>query len=289
MVHWWNRSQAAWAVGNVFFSETHWILAHVYYKIANNMPKVIEKQHDQIQDYSTSKWVCIVLNAVFPLLYGILEIIEANKTYKGEEGTFIFVASQIAFIGMAACWTVSGCILIWGILAIRRFFKSRDQTSKVINIQTLVLHSSAFGLFLVSVILYEVVNMFCMVSDIIRHEQFVLLTHYVLLMIATPLLEVCAFFSQALLCVIFVQLSATQQPDQTGEEQDDQSSISSFKSIEVKSFDEEAEVQARIWNAFTRSLHGIEDCNDSHDSDPTNQNRNESSSPSLVVTPQQVY
>ena len=50
-------------------------------------------------------------------------------------------------------------MLIWSILTIRRFLKDRNIDGKEINIKMLVLHSAAFGLFLISVVVYGAVNL----------------------------------------------------------------------------------------------------------------------------------
>ena len=69
---------------------------------------------------------------------------------------------------------------------------------------------------------------------------------------------IISFFSQCLLCVIFWQLGTIVDEITDNE--------SSTVSIQVEEFDEEAELQRRIWNGFTRELHGIEDTNET---DPT--------------------
>ena len=75
-----------------------------------------------------------------------------------------------------------------------------------------------------------------------------------------------------LICVICLQLSKESDFNEEIEEElaDDESGI---ESIKVQPFDEDAEVQARIWNAFTREKYGVES----------------TASATSIVTPAQIY
>ena len=57
----------------------------------------------------------------------------------------------------------------------------------------------------------------------------------------------------------------------------DRDSVSSYKSIEVAVYDEDAELQARIWNQFLRDAKGIDD------------SQRNWCTESISVTPLQVY
>jgi len=67
-----------------------------------------------------------------------------------------------------------------------------------------------------------------------------ILTH-----ITFPIYSSCSALSLFLLAIIFIQLS---NPQGEGTRGTTRSSGSSIQSIKVEEFDEEAEVQARIWN-----------------------------------------
>ena len=65
-------------------------------------------------------------------------------------------------------------------------------------------------------------------------------------------MNIISFFAQCLLCVIFWQLGTKVEVDETDGE-------TSYGEVQVEEFDEEAELQARIWNGFTRAIHGVTD------------------------------
>jgi len=111
------------------------------------------------------------------------------------------------------------------------------------NLPQLVLHSASFSFFLISAIVYEVLVMVCFVfKNINRSDQYDA-SLSVLTYIGTPFMVLCAFISLSLLVVIFVRLSTLPAQDITARKSD-----SSYKSIEVAEFDEDAELQARLWN-----------------------------------------
>jgi len=63
---------------------------------------------------------------------------------------------------------------------------------------------------------------------------------------------ITSFLSQCLLCAIFWQLSTPLEIDEDTTETETE-----FVEVHVEEFDEEAELQARIWNNFLRSVKGI--------------------------------
>ena len=63
--------------------------------------------------------------------------------------------------------------------------------------------------------------------------------------LAITVVQVFNFVSDCLLCVIFWQLGRNQQ-DESDKEKND------YPEIEVVTFDDHAELQARIWNQFMR-------------------------------------
>ena len=60
-----------------------------------------------------------------------------------------------SFFAVYLTWMVSGGILVWAVFSIRNYVNSA-QTSSMINIKTMILHSSAFIIFLLSVIVLAV-------------------------------------------------------------------------------------------------------------------------------------
>lgn len=56
------------SIGDLCFSEAQWMLAFFFFKIARNMPRVINGE--EMQDYKCVKWTGIFFNAIFPLAEG---------------------------------------------------------------------------------------------------------------------------------------------------------------------------------------------------------------------------
>ena len=137
------------------FGEVHWYLAIFYLRIAKNTPRVINGQADQVKSYKRILIVGAVFNALFPCLE-LVTWITGNIRNKNGNGGTSWLGYDIAMFGLSTAWVVSGCVLIWSIVATRNFLKSRNIEGQVLNIKTLVLHSAAFGLFAASVIVNEV-------------------------------------------------------------------------------------------------------------------------------------
>ena len=55
-------------LGNVFLSEGHWLLAFYYFKIAKNMPKIINGQPELTKSYVPLYWFGIAANALLPIV-----------------------------------------------------------------------------------------------------------------------------------------------------------------------------------------------------------------------------
>jgi len=63
-----NINGIGFSLGNLFFSEAHWVMAVYYMRIAHNVPKQMDGLHDQLKDYSRILCVGVVLSAICPLL-----------------------------------------------------------------------------------------------------------------------------------------------------------------------------------------------------------------------------
>lgn len=134
---------------------------------------------------------------------------------------------------------VSGIILVKSVFAVREFFlKKNDEDS--MNTRMMALHASAFGLFLI--------------VDVINFGSFLI---FVLFpnTVAWPIYQVCAtimifgsFVAQLLLAKIFWNF---------GEKESTDSETSRLPTVRTAEYDDEAELQARIWNGFHREIHGI--------------------------------
>jgi len=70
--NWLKASNVVTFVAVLFFNEAHWIFASYYFKIAKNMPRMIDGHLDQVKSYACLKWVGIYINALLPVIAGIL-------------------------------------------------------------------------------------------------------------------------------------------------------------------------------------------------------------------------
>lgn len=154
---WMDVAAVGEAIGDILSSEAHWILAVYYLKIAQNMPKIIAGQFDQVKTYKAIFWIGVVLNMLFPLMEAVgyfMADFEDWVNATGKSDGFWIV--NIAASGHGILWMSSGFVLVWSIFSIRNYLKERNDDGRALNIKTLVLHSSAFGLFAIAMILNEV-------------------------------------------------------------------------------------------------------------------------------------
>ena len=120
----------------------------------------------------------------------------------------------------------------------------RGDDGKEVNLPQLLLHASAFGLFTLSAVMYEIIQLIHFFEVEKRDLNPYLNTEKILTHIALPINSAAMSLSMFLLAIIFIQLSKPQDEDN----RKSTTSSSSIQSIKVEEFDEEAEVQARIWN-----------------------------------------
>lgn len=64
---------------------------------------------------------------------------------------FVTIAAPACSITVGLLQTLSGYLMVTGVLAIRRFFQERNATN-FINIKMLVRHAISFGLYLISTV-----------------------------------------------------------------------------------------------------------------------------------------
>jgi hypothetical protein len=141
-------------VADFSFGEAHWFLAHKYLRVAKNMPKILDGAGDEVQPYRRLLWIGIISNIALPLLqmpfwvwgwYDLLynQIIEA-----------VFpIAYTITKSLTQLAWVASAAVLIWSIIRIRSELSARNAEDSSLNLQSLIVHSGAFGLFAVSVLI----------------------------------------------------------------------------------------------------------------------------------------
>jgi len=211
-------------------------MAFEYLKMARNIPRAIEPQ-SQITNKKCLRYsfvVLLVCNLLFPLLEAPILIAYNNQLFIKNETPSIFI-TYCAYIVpdlVGVFQIVSGILLINGVYLIHSFFKEIDAEVRI-NTKYLLLHGSAFGLYLLSdVILYTSYNVYIFNTE--RENQY---------MVASIFWVCASFFSQICLCAILWDLGSVIEVERELTD----------TSIQVIDFDEEAEVQAKIWNKFMRN------------------------------------
>ncbi len=103
----------------------------------------------------------LVCNLVFPLLEAPILIAYNNKFFKNENpSTFITYCAYIVPDLVGVFQIVSGILLMLGVYRIHSYFKDIEAEVRI-NTKVLLLHGSAFGLYLLSdVALYITYNIY---------------------------------------------------------------------------------------------------------------------------------
>ena len=115
---------------------------------------------------------------------------------------------------------------------------------KEVNLPQLLLHASAFGLFTLCAVMFEIMELVNFYWDLKKDLIPYLNTQRIITNIALPINSAASSLSMILLAVILIRLSKPLEENN----RKSTTSSSSIQSIKVEEFDEEAEVQARIWN-----------------------------------------
>lgn len=97
-------------------------------------------------------YVLLALNILFPVVTGIVLVPFNIDVESGSlPSTVLIYLITFAPVLTGVMQIVSGVFLMIGVFNIRKYFKQRDQDGQL-DIKTLVLHSSAFGLYLLSAV-----------------------------------------------------------------------------------------------------------------------------------------
>lgn len=129
--------------------------------------------------------------------------------------------------------------MLVSVLKVRRYLRSNE---KVVNTSQLLIHAFSFGIFvgaelfnIVIVSLDEITNTSCQVV-LCRDNYF--------------FVSAANFISQILLFLILLKLGNREAEEKPAEME--------FVDLEVVEFDEEAYLEARIWNLFARQRENVE-------------------------------
>ena len=125
-----------------------------------------------------------------------------------------------------------------GIYRIRAYLKEHDEQR--MNTTALAINASAFGIYLLSLFVLNVTGTIYYINPSSNNS--------LIFAWASGTYLVLNFFSQALLCYIFWDLGTKKEEEETDQEDEE----ADYAPTQTEVFDEEDEVQARIWNAFLR-------------------------------------
>ena len=243
---WSSVNSVGTSVGDLCFCEAHWILAFYFFKVAKNMPRRLSKaeKKEQPKSYRCLYIIGVLINAIFPIAEGVFYLITALELSENGNPKILFMELGVLMpILVGLLQIVSGTMLIWAVLSIRSYLKSQGDDGEQINLWTLLVHASSFALFLIgstaNTVLYSI--------EVVKYTE----KTYINYLVANTFMQYCSFLSQCLLCVFFWQMS-TKEPDPEPAEE------SESGEVQTESWDEDAELQARIWNSYLRERHGIE-------------------------------
>ena len=162
--------------------------------------------------------------------------LDTNPEYKG----YINNALIAGKCSVVILQVISAAFLGYGINKIRRFIGTTEQTTHEIDVCQLTTHALAFGLYLVSSLI-----MLFFLADSIRKNN-----NSESFFASLSVSQTLSFLSQLCLCWIFWQLSTKQvHPKELAKSAASTGSSKSGQPVVIiEEYDENAEVQARIWN-----------------------------------------
>jgi hypothetical protein len=145
----------------VDFAVAHWIFAARYRTIAKEMPIIVQggsiKSEDKAKDEKQFNKL-LILNIIGPSLELAVNIPLNIVVFTQFQtpSTLLTIGAIVFPTFSATLQIISGVVLVRSVLKIKQFYRDKDIEDRL-NMPTLLLHSSAFLLYLVSIILYVVI------------------------------------------------------------------------------------------------------------------------------------
>ena len=142
----------------------------------------------------------MTLNIIFPLLEIPALVVFNNALYNSPDknpGKLVVLSSVLAPALVVLLEIITGVYLIRSILKIKRFYKENNIRQKL-KTTTLILHSSAFGLYLVSEVLLITSYAVYAIFPTTLEQYSIFLTVWTIM----------SFVAQMLLCMILFELGA---------------------------------------------------------------------------------
>lgn len=230
-------------VYDLLFCIVHWVLASSYRSISKEMPRIVQGSdvdHAARRRERIVFWVMMAANILFP----VVEVVgfqgwnfQFFVELKQEPDAYWLDISAVGQNAMWICQIISGFTLVQAIYRIRRFMSEQDDNS--VDTKMMTLHASAFGLYLISVVGLIIVNTLQLFDLDLK------LTLFGVVIIAATVFLCLSFIAQVLLCAIFWDLGRKKEKQEESEEEE-------FAEVTLEDWDEDAELQMRIWNSFLR-------------------------------------
>jgi hypothetical protein len=207
------------------------------------MPFVVKGQpvpEEPLREGKRAKKAYSALNVAVPLLYLVDEIflVTIARRFVALLRPALICASCF-FIANGILQIVSAIYLGTAVNSIRKFINAGNGFETV-NTKYLIQHFLAFGLYLLSTLSVYTFFAAYYISDI----------SFVYLLVSQIVSNVLSLFAQLCLCSILWQLSSTGSPPMqaTLTQPAIQLQESGEPTIELQDFDEQSDLQARLWN-----------------------------------------
>jgi hypothetical protein len=153
---WYSRATYAGSFGDCCFCLAHWLLAVHYHKASKNVPKLLKGE--QIVEAKSTKvltWIGIVLSVLLPSCESFFGAKFYQQYFQGQPTTFFEYAESIATTSILLFMVFTGVILIISLCRIYSFMKFFPEGERA-DFKAMLIHSSAFGLFMISALILTV-------------------------------------------------------------------------------------------------------------------------------------
>jgi hypothetical protein len=184
------------AFSQVLFTEAHWLLAIHYWKTATYTPKILRKEPVVPSHmFKAVWWIGVAVSALTPVINEYFEAKLDWFDFYGRDTKALVIWSSVA-AAVSQLWLVLiGVLSILSVILINRFMQTLP-LHKRIDVKALLIHAGAFGLYLVSVLIFLV---FLVLGNIFPDAQIV----FELGNIAYLLQWGLAFISEGCICYVF--------------------------------------------------------------------------------------
>lgn len=256
----WKSEASLWfevigaALRDVAFNVSHQMLAKQYNVLANDIPAMLSGvpvKEDEAKRRLLIHKILIYVNTIVPLSYAVVHFFW--HTAVGHDGAStaplaLDIGNFVNYNMIGVLQIVSGIYLVESVLRIRRFMVGVEGDENI-DTKMMLLHVSAYMLYLLASISYYGTYTFRRLTGFTEFGKQLFLSAKVFYYIAN-------FIALVLLALILIDLGkADENENERGQGGDD----NEIELSEIDDFDEEAELQVRIWNGFRRETMGGDD------------------------------